>query len=264
MQKIMCTIFLISGMTGSSFAMEGNGTTKTQMLKAVQKGNLPLVQMLIKKTKLDLNFKNLTMAEDYYSTPLEIAVENGLNLIAHELLEGGARPSDQNFYTHLTPLHTVVSQLLNKKGTVSQKREIMDLLLSHGADITVKGTDNNTIFHMCASHYVSANRRQDFSAVSGVRIFGLLVHRVCATQGALLKLALEQEKNKKQKYEAQFMGTIEKIKRVLKFKNDNNKTVEEIFSKNCQCRYGHSLTCPVTQTTINQDFIDRIISSACD
>ena len=122
-------------------ALDNGGSTSHQVSQGWQRGHLNIVRLV--RLLLDYG-ANVNVYDTSRNTPLHFAASEGHFEVSHMLLEREADVHSQND-ERLTPLHRA------SQGMREGHRDIMRLLLYHGANCNARDNRGNTALHLAAS-----------------------------------------------------------------------------------------------------------------
>lgn len=237
-----------------------------RFLNAIVKGDLAVVQRLIGSDGVDVDEVNRSLGGFLGLKPLGVAVKQDFPLIAAELLHAKANANARDTYSGESLLHIAVRNILELKerSRLAQSMQLIELLLSNGADFSVIANNHTSIFHLCATHYAHSKHVPLPSPICGKELCKQLVRSVCITQGALLEVAVEKEQTENT---AKLPHVLRGLKDVFQQKGGlMAESVTEIFcEKTHECRLGwHPTYCAAHITLLDQAFVERLKKEAIE
>lgn len=256
-------IFLMVGLTSTVAAMD-NPDVERLFHHAIKSGKLPVVKCLVARG-VNVDAFTIKYLKVLDVRPLQIAVQEEYPLIVDELLRAGARANVSNSYTGESLLHTALYSILAIKADtvlsamqqINQNMQVIELLLSKGADFAALRRDRASLFHVCALHFRDSKRRYPLSLVCGRSVYQQLVRSVCITQGALLDVVFNEDAKESQDKLSQ---VIEKLRILIQQKNSTGETAADIFCEGTPgCRGGyHPIGCAAHVTVLDAAFVERL------
>ena len=203
-------------------------------IRAVRTGDVGLVKLFLERKVLE----HITYANNV-GIPLHAALDAERFIIAGMLLEAKAGCVNAHDSQDDTPLHKLVRNMVcefdhqvyfgrgSVEDTIAKYREILLLLLCHGADVGAQNKKGRTVFHEICADWPQAKKMRQYFYCESVRL-------IFSAQTGLHKFYLDSKADVLM-YLADIQRIVRKLHGVTAAQDKRGRTILHLVCVNKEC-----------------------------